>query len=184
MVVAVAQRWEWTSCHWTGHLKTVCSGELQLIYLFTTIRICFLAMLGLSCDMWYQVPWEGIKARPPAWGAQSLNRWTTRDVPWESFWLRKRERCSFCPLGPRPISRPQFPVALPGSSLSPFVCEHATLTFVLKKVILWGFHGGSVVKNPPANAGDTGLIPGAQQQEKSPRWEACALQLEKSLQGN
>ena len=23
-----------------------------------------------------------------------------------------------------------------------------------------GFPGGSVVKNPPANAGDTGLIPG------------------------
>ena len=25
---------------------------------------------------------------------------------------------------------------------------------------LWGFLGGSVVKNPPANARDTGLIPG------------------------
>ena len=24
-----------------------------------------------------------------------------------------------------------------------------------------GFPGGSVVKNPPANAGDTGLIPGS-----------------------
>ena len=24
----------------------------------------------------------------------------------------------------------------------------------------WGFSGGSVVKNPPANAGDAGLIPG------------------------
>ena len=24
-----------------------------------------------------------------------------------------------------------------------------------------GFHGGSVVKNPPANAGDVGLIPGS-----------------------
>ena len=24
-----------------------------------------------------------------------------------------------------------------------------------------GFQGGSVVKNPPANAGDTGLIPGS-----------------------
>ena len=28
-----------------------------------------------------------------------------------------------------------------------------------------GFPGGSVVKNPPANAGDTGLIPGS---ERSP----------------
>ena len=26
--------------------------------------------------------------------------------------------------------------------------------------ILWGFPGGSVVKNLPANAGDAGLIPG------------------------
>ena len=25
---------------------------------------------------------------------------------------------------------------------------------------MWGFHGGSVVKNPPANAGDKGSIPG------------------------
>ena len=25
----------------------------------------------------------------------------------------------------------------------------------------WDFPGGSVAKNPPANAGDTGLIPGS-----------------------
>ena len=25
---------------------------------------------------------------------------------------------------------------------------------------MWGFPGGAVVKNPPANAGDTGSIPG------------------------
>ena len=25
----------------------------------------------------------------------------------------------------------------------------------------WGFSGGSVVKNPPANAGDAGAIPGS-----------------------
>ena len=30
----------------------------------------------------------------------------------------------------------------------------------IKKKIWRGFLGGSVVKNPPANAGDTGLIPG------------------------
>ena len=29
----------------------------------------------------------------------------------------------------------------------------------------WGFPGGSVVKNPPANAGDAGLISGS---ERSP----------------
>ena len=27
-------------------------------------------------------------------------------------------------------------------------------------LLLWGFPGGSVVQNPPANAGDMGLIPG------------------------
>ena len=27
--------------------------------------------------------------------------------------------------------------------------------------ITWGFTGGSVIKNPPANAGDTGSIPGS-----------------------
>ena len=25
---------------------------------------------------------------------------------------------------------------------------------------IWGFYGGSAVNNPPANAGDMGLIPG------------------------
>ena len=28
-------------------------------------------------------------------------------------------------------------------------------------IYTWGFPGGSTVKNPPANAGDMGLIPGA-----------------------
>ena len=33
-------------------------------------------------------------------------------------------------------------------------------TFILFKEILGDFPGGAVVKNPPANAGDTGSIPG------------------------
>ena len=33
----------------------------------------------------------------------------------------------------------------------------ATYTTEIKR---WDFPGGAVVKNPPANAGDTGLIPG------------------------
>ena len=32
--------------------------------------------------------------------------------------------------------------------------------FWVKKAIQWGFPGGAVVKNPPANAGDTGLSSG------------------------
>ena len=31
---------------------------------------------------------------------------------------------------------------------------------VLENMYLWEFPGGLVVKNPPVNAGDTGLIPG------------------------
>ena len=31
---------------------------------------------------------------------------------------------------------------------------------LIKKQRNWGFPGGTVVKNPPANAGDTGSIPG------------------------
>ena len=34
------------------------------------------------------------------------------------------------------------------------------LTEGLRKLDNWGFLGGAVVKNPPANAGDTGSSPG------------------------
>ena len=37
-----------------------------------------------------------------------------------------------------------------------------TWVFVFKKIMKWGFPGGSVIKNPPASAGDIGLIPGWQ----------------------
>ena len=36
-----------------------------------------------------------------------------------------------------------------------------SLTYgILKNPRTWGFPGGAVVKNPPANAGDTGSSPG------------------------
>ena len=31
---------------------------------------------------------------------------------------------------------------------------------MFKILLIWGFPGGPVVKNPPVNVGDTGLIPG------------------------
>ena len=34
------------------------------------------------------------------------------------------------------------------------------LTISVSKTYMWGFPGGAVVKNPPANAGDTGSSPG------------------------
>ena len=46
--------------------------------------------------------------------------------------------------------------------------------------ILMSFPGGSVVKNPPANAGDTGLIPGL---ERSPG-EGNGNPLQHSCLGN
>ena len=33
----------------------------------------------------------------------------------------------------------------------------------IKNTNTWGFTGGAVVKNPPANAGDTGLSPGLEE---------------------
>ena len=45
---------------------------------------------------------------------------------------------------------------------------------------MWGFPGGSVVKNPPANAGDVDLIPGS---GRSPR-EGNGNPLQYSCLGN
>ena len=41
------------------------------------------------------------------------------------------------------------------------LCDSSSLKFVRIVIfIFWGFPGGSVVKNLPANAGDVGSIPG------------------------
>ena len=40
----------------------------------------------------------------------------------------------------------------------------------------WGFPGGAVVKNPPANAGDTGLSPGPGRSHMP--WSLCATTTE------
>ena len=58
-----------------------------------------------------------------------------------------------------------------------------TGNFILKTCLIWGFPGGTVVKNPPANAGDTGSSPG-QGRSHMPRstkpmghnYWACALE--------
>ena len=56
-------------------------------------------------------------------------------------------------------------------------------TVQLLKTMSWGFPGGSVVKNPPGNAGDTGSIPDLGRSHKQwttkPRhhnYRACALE--------
>ena len=44
---------------------------------------------SLNCGMWGLVPWPGNKLRLPALGAQSLSRWTTREVlESRTIWLR------------------------------------------------------------------------------------------------
>ena len=40
-----------------------------------------------SWGMWDLVPWPGIKPGSPAWGAQSLSHWTTREVLKEEMLL-------------------------------------------------------------------------------------------------
>ena len=39
--------------------------------------------------------------------------------------------------------------------------KDAKITYMTQSESVLGFPGGSVVKNPPANTGDTGLIPGS-----------------------
>ena len=42
-------------------------------------------MQTLSCGMWDLIPWPGSEPRPPESEAQSLNHWTTREVPSHLF---------------------------------------------------------------------------------------------------
>ena len=51
----------------------------------------YLAAPGLSCGMWYLVPWAEIELRPTSLGAQSLSHWATREV------LPKRLLSTRCP---------------------------------------------------------------------------------------
>ena len=41
------------------------------------------------------------------------------------------------------------------------VCRMMEIFFIYLRYVLLGFPSGSVVKNPPANAGDPNLIPGS-----------------------
>ena len=59
-------------------------------------------------------------------------------------------------LVPQPDSKPMTP-ALAGRFLTTGLPGKFPQTYFN----IWGFLGGSVVKNPPANAGDTSSIPGS-----------------------
>ena len=64
----------------------------EIIYTVSTIQHILFQMslfffLGAACRI--LVPWPGIKPVPPAMEAQSLNHWTTREVPQISPFHRK-----------------------------------------------------------------------------------------------
>ena len=58
------------------------------------------------------------------------------------------------------VSLGKFFPARPGSRGALFICRVLGSVFCANCLILWGFPGGSVVMNTPANAGDLGSIPG------------------------
>ena len=41
-----------------------------------------------------------------------------------------------------------------------YKCVCVDTTHIIDLRVIWGFPGGAVVTNPPANAGDTGSSPG------------------------
>ena len=60
-------------------------GKKNFFYIvFKNISSIYLTVLDLN--LWNLVPWLGIKPEPTALGAQSLSRWTTREVLRTSFY--------------------------------------------------------------------------------------------------
>ena len=59
--------------------------------------------------------------------------------------------------------------------LGPMYKKKTGIFSVLKK--MWGFPGGSVLKNPPANARDSGSIPNLERSHMPwNNYQACALE--------
>ena len=48
----------------------------------------------------------------------------------------------------------------------------------------WGFSGGAVVKNPPANAGDVGSIPGSGRSPVRRAWQPSPVSLPGEFRGH
>ena len=73
-------------------LKSPQTFLLLFVCFFNIYLFIYLAVLGLSCHvralscgMQDLVPRPGIEPGPPALRAQSINRWTTREVPIDVF---------------------------------------------------------------------------------------------------
>ena len=76
--------------HWTHKIRPTYIVILFLLFIYLAVQVLVVACGALiftetcrmfSCGMWDLVPWPGIKPAPPALGVQSLNHWTTREVP-------------------------------------------------------------------------------------------------------
>ena len=100
-----------------------------------------------------------------------------------SLVVQQLRLCSQCKGGPRfdPWSGNQIPHA---STKDP-QCRTKKISCDTVKTSCRGFPGGPVVKNPPANAGDTGSMPGSGKiphasEQRSP----CATTPEQGLQGS
>ena len=64
----------------------LCNFFFQNIYIYIYILIfIYLAVLGLSCGMWYLSSLNRNQTWAPCFGNMSLSHWTTREVPSEYF---------------------------------------------------------------------------------------------------
>ena len=71
-------------------------NEVHNIHLFIHSFFFFFWGGGLCWVLdatWVLDPWPGIKPMPPALGARSLNHWTTREVPTDSFFHLFKNIC-------------------------------------------------------------------------------------------
>ena len=96
--------------------------------------------MGLAVPRHVKSAWNKDWARVPRIGRWILIHWTTREVPKQGLLM----------LIPKPHSTPAVGQSLP---------QLLGATLVILCVPSWPTEVTLGVKNPPANAGDTGLIP-------------------------
>ena len=73
-----------------GSLCIWARKNMHLYQFFCFLKnILFIYLTGLSYGMWDLVPWPGVKPRSPALGPWSLSHWTTWEVPYIRFKVRR-----------------------------------------------------------------------------------------------
>ena len=136
------------SRHCIIHLACIC--HLALIAgLWCVCTIIIFWPLHVACGI--LVPWPGIEPTPPALAVWSLNHWTAREVPHVLLLLFAFYSWGNWGSQGWTAQSNTFSMGKPDWNLK---------SKLDVKSFLQGFPGGTVVKNPPANAGDMGLSPG------------------------